>query len=150
MNRRLQQFLSVENISQSLFAETLGVAKSNISHILSGRNKPGSDFLISMVEHYPTLNIEWLLTGKGRMYKDNYKNSLVQEEKKEEENLFESEISSSPRELNIPEQSVQEPANTKTSKGYNNMEIIEPKIKDDRKITKVVVFFDDNTFQELV
>ena len=68
MNARLQQFLIAENISQAQFAETIGVARASISHILSGRNKPGFDFLESMIRHYPNLNFEWLLTGRGKMY----------------------------------------------------------------------------------
>ena len=68
MNTRLQKFISTENISQSQLADTLGVARASISHILSGRNKPGFDFLESMANHYPSLSLEWLITGRGRMY----------------------------------------------------------------------------------
>ena len=68
MNKRLQQFLNAENISQSQFADTLNVARAGVSHILAGRNKPGFDFIESLLLHYPDLNIEWLITGKGRMY----------------------------------------------------------------------------------
>lgn len=68
MNQRLLQFLKVENITQSQFADTIGVARASVSHILAGRNKPGFDFLESMARHYPALNISWLITGKGKMY----------------------------------------------------------------------------------
>ena len=70
MDKRLQQFLDAENISQAQLADTLGVARAGISHILSGRNKPGFDFLEAMAVHYPQISMDWLLTGKGRMYKD--------------------------------------------------------------------------------
>ena len=70
MDKRLQQFLDAENISQAQLAETLGVARAGISHILSGRNKPGFDFLESMATRFPQISMDWLLTGKGRMYKD--------------------------------------------------------------------------------
>ena len=70
MNKRLQQFLDAENISQSQLADTLGVARAGISHILSGRNRPGFDFLEAMALHFPQVSMDWLLTGKGRMYKD--------------------------------------------------------------------------------
>lgn len=70
MNRRLLQFLQAENITQSQFADTLSVARGSVSHILSGRNKPGYDFLESLLLHYPNLNLDWLMTGKGRMYRD--------------------------------------------------------------------------------
>ena len=68
MNRRLLQFLQAENLTQTQFADTLSVARGSVSHILSGRNKPGYDFLESLLLHYPQLNLDWLLTGKGRMY----------------------------------------------------------------------------------
>ena len=71
MDKRLQQFLDAENISQAQLADTLGVARASISHILSGRNRPGFDFLEGMALHYPGINLDWLLTGKGRMYKEN-------------------------------------------------------------------------------
>lgn len=70
MNTRLQQFLSAENLSQSQLADMLGVARASVSHIIAGRNKPGYDFIESLVAHYPTLNIDWLITGRGRMYKN--------------------------------------------------------------------------------
>lgn len=70
MNKRLLIFLQAENITQAQFADTLNVARGSVSHILSGRNKPGYDFLESLALHYPSLNIDWLLTGKGPMSKD--------------------------------------------------------------------------------
>lgn len=70
MNRRLLQFLQAENLTQTQFADTLSVARGSVSHILSGRNKPGYDFLESLMLHYPNLNLEWLLTGRGRMYRE--------------------------------------------------------------------------------
>ena len=50
MNKRLQQFLSAEGITQSEFADKLGVARASVSHILAGRNKPGFDFLQSLLK----------------------------------------------------------------------------------------------------
>ncbi len=69
MNRRLLQFLQAENITQAQLADTLSVARGSVSHILAGRNKPGYDFLESLLLHYPTLNLDWLMTGRGRMYR---------------------------------------------------------------------------------
>ena len=70
MDKRLQQFLDAENITQAQLADKLGVARAGISHILAGRNKPGFDFLEAMAVHYPGVSLDWLLTGKGRMYKE--------------------------------------------------------------------------------
>ena len=71
MNRRLLQFLQAENITHTQLADTLSVARGSVSNILAGRNKPGYDFLESLLLHYPNLNLEWLLTGKGKMYHEN-------------------------------------------------------------------------------
>lgn len=77
MNKRLLQFLQAENISQSQFADTLGVARGGVSHILSGRNRPGYDFLESLLLHYPSLNIDWIITGKGKMYREDSSDSTT-------------------------------------------------------------------------
>ena len=69
MNNRLQQFLAAENISQAQFADTIDVARASVSHVLAGRNKPGYDFIKSISDHYPKLNLEWLINGKGKMYR---------------------------------------------------------------------------------
>ncbi len=74
MNTRLKQFLAAENITQAQFADTINVVRASVSHILSGRNNPSFDFIKAMMTHYPNLNIEWLMFGKGKMYKDAGKN----------------------------------------------------------------------------
>ena len=70
MNIRISQFLNAENITQAQFADTIGVARASISHIIAGRNKPSYDFITSVLKHYPRLNPYWLMLGKGRMYID--------------------------------------------------------------------------------
>jgi transcriptional regulator with XRE-family HTH domain len=70
MKERIFEFLKAENKSSSLFAEEIGVQPSGVSHILSGRNNPSLDFIIKMLEKYRYLSTEWLLFGKGSMYKD--------------------------------------------------------------------------------
>ena len=66
MNIRISQFLNAENITQAQFADTIGVARASISHIIAGRNKPSYDFITSVLKHYPRLNPYWLMLGKGR------------------------------------------------------------------------------------
>lgn len=68
MIKRIKSLISVKNLTASQFADLLGVQRSNISHILSGRNKPSLDFILKITEHFPTVSIEWLLKGKGEMF----------------------------------------------------------------------------------
>ena len=70
MKERLLEFLKAENKSSAQLAEEIGVQPSGISHILSGRNNPSLDFVLKMFEKYQFLSTDWLLFGKGAMYKD--------------------------------------------------------------------------------
>ena len=139
MNRRLQQFLRAENISQSQFADTIGVARASVSHILAGRNKPGFDFLLAMSKHYPSLNLEWLITGKGRMYlgasplPEAEQNPVHQELEQKELFEYPAEDSKIEQQSLIPE---------KKSK--------EIKSSTQRNIKKIIILYDDDSYQELI
>ena len=70
MKERILEFLKRENKTSAQFAEEIRVQASGISHILSGRNKPSLDFVIKMLEKYTFLSTEWLMFGRGSMYKE--------------------------------------------------------------------------------
>jgi len=70
MKERILEFLKNENKTSAQFAEEIGVQPSGISHIISGRNNPSLDFVIKMLEKYSFLSAEWLIFGKGSMYKE--------------------------------------------------------------------------------
>jgi len=67
MKNRIQQFIEFKGISPGDLAAALDVQRSNISHILNGRNKPGAAFIEKFLLTYPDLNARWLLTGQGEM-----------------------------------------------------------------------------------
>jgi len=69
MKERLSKIITSEGLTPSLLAEEIGVQRSGISHILSGRNYPSFDFLQKLLERFPKLNAEWLILGKGNIYK---------------------------------------------------------------------------------
>ena len=69
MKDRLSKIITTEGLTPSLLADEIGVQRSGISHILSGRNYPSFDFLQKLLERFPKLNAEWLILGKGAMYK---------------------------------------------------------------------------------
>lgn len=68
MKERLVQLLDLEQLSPSKFADIIGVQRSSVSHVISGRNKPSYDFLQKTLTAFPGLNAEWLIMGKGTMY----------------------------------------------------------------------------------
>lgn len=169
MNTRLKQFISAENITQAQFADNINVVRASVSHILAGRNKPGYEFISGLMRYYPNLNLEWLMFGKGKMYKDAHSEAISQENTifsntDEVENEY-TDLFSSAHETSIPEivQTPQEPAKTiqKTappqvehSSGVTLSDIQTlintcQKPVNQRKLIKITAFFDDGTFQEL-
>lgn len=67
MKDRLLKFMQSKNISAGKLAEMIGVQPSAISHIMSGRNKPGFDFLAGLFNKFPDLNPRWIIIGEGDM-----------------------------------------------------------------------------------
>lgn len=60
----------MEGLSPSQFADKLGVQRSGVSHLLSGRNKPSFEFINKMLVTFPKINPDWLITGNGKAYRD--------------------------------------------------------------------------------
>ncbi len=67
MKERIQEYMNYKNINAGELATSLDVQRSNISHILNGRNKPSAAFIEKMLTVFPDLNARWLLTGDGNM-----------------------------------------------------------------------------------
>ena len=97
MYERLKNWMEYEGLKPSALADTIGVNRATISHILSGRNKPSIDFLEKLLSAYPNINANWLISGIGYMQNDIKQNDVVS----------------------------------------------------NKKIGKVVVFYDDNSFEQL-
>lgn len=69
MNDRLLKLITYLGYTATKFADEIGVQRSGISHILSGRNQPSYDFFVKIMTKFPTIDAEWLLLGKGTMIK---------------------------------------------------------------------------------
>ena len=67
---RLKKILNYHQLTASLFADKIGVQRSSISHILSGRNKPSLDFILKVTNSFTDVDIYWLLNGKGAFPKE--------------------------------------------------------------------------------
>lgn len=72
---RLQKVIDYYDETASSFAEKIGVQRSSISHILTGRNKPSLDFVMKILHSYPEVELYWLLNGKGEFPSNQTKTS---------------------------------------------------------------------------
>lgn len=62
---RLAFLLENLDYTASAFADKIGVQRSSLSHLLSGRNKPSLDFIMKINEAFPEISLTWILKGKG-------------------------------------------------------------------------------------
>ncbi len=67
MEDRIRQFMEYKGISASDLAGMLDVQRSNISHILNGRNQPGAGFIQKLKSVFKELDLNWLYSGEGNM-----------------------------------------------------------------------------------
>lgn len=78
LNNKIQKILDDKNVSSSQFADEIGVTRSSISHILTGRNKPSLDMIQKVIGRYPELGTSWILDSEPlpTIIKDLSKNSI--------------------------------------------------------------------------
>jgi transcriptional regulator with XRE-family HTH domain len=130
MKDRIQKILQDYNISSTKLADKLNVQRSSISHILSGRNKPGFEFIQKLLKNYPEINARWLILGKGSVYTSDTQPTLPFSERTE---------STSPRESNI---------RSEPNTNYQIEKSQEGKQKKQKHVKKIVIFYEDHSFEE--
>ncbi|MBK9224402.1 MAG: helix-turn-helix transcriptional regulator [Flavobacterium sp.] len=67
--KRLEFILDYYSLTASGFADKIGVQRSSLSHLLSGRNKPSLDFILKILEFFPEIDLYWILNGQGNFLK---------------------------------------------------------------------------------
>ena len=85
MLERINLILKSRNLNAAQFADEIGVQRSSVSHILTGRNNASLDFLLKVLTRYPEIDTDWLLTGKGVMVRSSsFSSKNISEVKKDE------------------------------------------------------------------
>ncbi len=148
------------NLSPSVFADTIGVKRASVSHILSGRNNPSLDFVQKILAKYPALNPDWILSGSGNIWREGEKpanataNNIATKsgEAPELARLFDE--MEEEKDLST-ESMVSKSVDTKQEKGRigskeKSREIpvkVETPSKSGKKAVKVIILYNDNTFE---
>jgi transcriptional regulator with XRE-family HTH domain len=145
MKERILKFLQSENKSYAQFAEEIGVQPSGISHILSGRNNPSLDFILKMLGKYPALSSEWLLFGRGSMYKTIIQPTLFDDEPSRELNT------STPgpdfNQISGSEEPYSADLEKDSMKEIQEIRLPE-QIKENKVLERVLFIYNDKTFSE--
>ena len=137
-----------EKVPPRVFAETIGVQQSTLSHILNDRNKPSLEVVMKVHQTYNYVNLEWLLYGKGEMIASAEDASAVSSSWDYQPSLFDENPVNPSKETINPENRKEMPLRNAENapKEIVKQEIIY-KERPPRKITEIRIFFDDNTYE---
>ena len=142
MHTRLKQFLAAENLTQAQFADRIKIGKANISHVLAGRNKPGYDFITAIMSSFPQLNINWLFFGTGKMYGTAPSASVELQRETPidyQSDLLFANFDDEPEEI----------VNIEPRVDIKNLDNLVQSTTKQRVVSKIIILFDDGTYQEL-
>ena len=140
MRDRIKQFMDFKGISASDLAGLLEVQRSNVSHILNGRNLPGAGFIEKFLAVFPELNARWLFLGTGTMLGDPVKAGNASPE-----------VIPLQQKVQFPEEKTTNPLsgnkvdNNPPANQLHVTESVQPAVK---KVEKIVVFYTDKTFSD--
>ncbi len=141
MKERILQFLRSENKTSSQLADEIGVQPSSISHIISGRNKPSLDFVLKMLDTYGDLETDWLLFGRGEMFKNQIADSLFDDnsfsDNHKGDNMVNSDKKAAFSVVNMDNDSKEAIENTSTEAESEK-----------KSLQKVIILYSDNSFSE--
>lgn len=84
---RISTLMEDQGWNRAALAQHLGMQPSAISHVLNGRNRPSLDMLTKFKSSIPTLDLNWLLTGLGTPYLNEYSNDVPESTEKQQVNV---------------------------------------------------------------
>jgi DNA-binding XRE family transcriptional regulator len=136
---RIRQIMQHFGLNAATFADKINIQRSALSHIFSERNKPSLDVIQKIIQVFPEVDINWLLTGKG---------SIISLTKNIEGVDLEESISS------VVDVEANEFTNVTTPKNEPPGKMIDPNGEDlesndqseRKKIEMITVFYSDKTF----
>lgn len=127
--KRLKKVIEYYGESASSFAEKIGVQRSSISHLLSGRNKPSLEFVLKVLSSFPEVELYWLMNGKGDFPSGKVSEQKIEQKpkpEKENENLF-----SKPETEHLPSEISEVKQISSNSK---------------KEIDRIIIFYKDGSF----
>lgn len=120
---RIESLMKSLGLNARQFAAEIRVQPGTISNMMAGRNNPSLDVMKRIMERYPTLNPEWLIAGRGEVWRT---------EPGQEPGLFDG-MAPDPKEKKVRNTQKEEPQTPAAP----------PK-----QIKNIVVYYTDGTYQE--
>jgi len=163
---RIKQIIELYELTPASFAEAIGINRSNLTHLFSGRNQPSLDLAKKILHYYPDIKTEWLIMGVGNMFRNDEEKELTlraQNERKLQPEISEPDLFSavSPPTNIMPKESPVAEIKKDDGQIFDSREveekpvsIIDKPIEKENKVhnpalsvAKIVFFYSDNSFE---
>ncbi|WP_234733848.1 helix-turn-helix transcriptional regulator [Tellurirhabdus bombi] len=128
INDKIKFILKDKNLTPSHFADEIGVQRSSISHILSGRNRPSFDIIQKIIRRFPDLGYDWILEEEESVPIVN-RNSQFTPQTTAKKPVLQPEIPQEKAPAVVPDQNPITNSSAKT-------------------IERILIFYSDGTFKE--
>lgn len=147
LKKRIEFIMEKERLTAAIFADMIGVQRSSISHIVSGRNKPSLEFLQKILNSFPNYNTDWLVMGKGEPIETTDKIQSRNQINKQEVSPLSDLFTNVNKNESINE--VKEiPSATEAKIKEDNKEVEQEKITKNiqKEIEQIIICYTDKTF----
>ncbi|MDR2971731.1 MAG: helix-turn-helix transcriptional regulator [Bacteroidales bacterium] len=164
---RIKQIMEYYKLSPALLAEQIGINRSNLTHLFSGRNQPSLELAKKILHCFPEIKTEWLIMGVGEMMRSTEEKALnikIQNEKQllsgdkepdlftetqpQQKTVFEPAVESTiPSEKKVDEQIFDSKCNIEREEKIISQKVKEPLLSYTSKVLKIVFFYSDNSFE---
>ena len=144
--KRLEIILDYYSLNASSFADKIGVQRSSLSHLLSGRNKPSLDFILKILDVFPDVDLYWILNGKGKFPKEieqqQMEFSTAQKQQEVAPSMKNKEVTAADLFSENQDQSSIIPSAAQTTQNHSTYQGLT-----EETIDKIVIFYANGTFK---
>lgn len=145
--KRLEIILDYYGLNASGFADKIGVQRSSLSHLLSGRNKPSLDFILKILDVFPEVDLYWILNGKGSFPK---KDEAAPKQETKINEVLKENITAPAQETAMPQNLFSEEKNeADKNRADAKSQTIQNAMNesDSSEVEKIVFFYKNGTFK---
>ncbi len=144
---RILKIMNIERLTASVFADSIGVQRSSISHIISGRNKPSLEFIQKVLNSYPKYSTEWLIMGSGEAINNNKSDlNTTLSIPQSNSTLFNTDPKPEYEQKNTPINKTIKTVNNAYESSKSVLEAAKQTKFNDKTVDYIVIFYTDKTF----
>lgn len=156
MKNRIMQLMQSLHMNQQAFAATTHISPATLSNIFSEKTRPTLAHVEAITKYFPQVSMQWLVAGIGDMYNEMPADQASSSSPApQQQDLFSDSYqqSSGTDKMSVNERqqipSQQHNPTSRTPQFSAPVQTVQPVVQQ-RKITEIRVFYDDQTWESFV